>query len=454
MNAERPIADAVTAVLIHQGEVFVAQRNVELPAFPGYLAFPGGKVEAEDSNGGLEGGAFSNYSPRLIRALSRELDEELGFNFIQAYRDRQIEAVAQLGQATTPAFAPIRFRTWFFRIDLKSRPEFTLDTREHSNGYWQKPKQLLASFERGELLMVPPTVAVLRKLDALPDAQKVPRLNFSFDAEQEIPCIEPLGGLKIFLVRSNTLPPADRTNCFYLGDAEAPKVLVDPSPKDEAEYQRLLQTIEPQGVDAILLTHHHQDHCERADDLARHWQVPVWMSADTRDRLSIRRRGAFLRGIKTRLLSEGDEVTRWQNQPVTVLEVPGHDRGQLALMPESRAWCIVGDLIQGIGTVVIAPPEGDMRQYFASMKRVIRLEPAVIVPSHGPAMGSVYRLRTALAHREARESAIFDAWMNGDDEQQMLEKLYAGIDPRLLPLALINIRSHMKKLREEGRVNS
>jgi len=50
------------------------------------------------------------------------------------------------------------------------------------------------------------------------------------------------------------------------------------------------------------------------------------------------------------------------------------DEGQLALMPENRAWCIVSDLYQGVGTVVIAAPEGNMRKYFASLRKVIDLD--------------------------------------------------------------------------------
>ncbi|MFX7571055.1 hypothetical protein ABTJ55_19950, partial [Acinetobacter baumannii] len=86
------------------------------------------------------------------------------------------------------------------------------------------------------------------------------------------------------------------------------------------------------------------------------------------------------KGIEVRLYRDGDEVTQWNRQPVRALAVPGHHEGQLALMPDDRAWCIVGDLIQGIGTVVIAPPEGNMRRYFASMERVIGLGPRAIYP--------------------------------------------------------------------------
>jgi hypothetical protein len=113
-------------------------------------------------------------------------------------------------------------------------------------------------------------------------------------------------------------------------------------------------------------------------------------------------------------------------------------------------WCIVGDLIQGIGTVVIAPPEGNMRKYFASLKRVIELDPGVIIPSHGLALGGTHYLKQALRHREEREAQILMRHEAGLSEDQILAEVYRAIDARLLPLARLNIRSHMAKLREEG----
>src|SRR3546814_7226144 len=62
----------------------------------------------------------------------------------------------------------------------------------------------------------------------------------------------------------------------------------------------------------------------------------------------------YFQGLAVHHYREGDVICRWLGRPVKVYEVPGHDEGQLALMPDDLAWCIVGDLIQGIGTVVIA----------------------------------------------------------------------------------------------------
>src|SRR3546814_1404654 len=114
----------------------------------------------------------------------------------------------------------------------------------------------------------------------------------------------------------------------------------------------------------------------------------------------------YFQGLAVHHYREGDVICRWLGRPVKVYEVPGHDEGQLALMPDDLAWCIVGDLIQGIGTVVIAKPEGDMRKYFATLERLIALNPRVIIPSHGMALGTVYRLEETLKHRRQREQQV------------------------------------------------
>ncbi len=445
------IHDAVTAVLLHNREVFVVRRHRQLAAFPGYCAFPGGKLEPEDTDGRFDGAALSGHPPRLIRGLARELSEELGFNFFAAHRDGSIAGLHCLGEVTTPAFAPIRFRTWFYRIDLARRPDLSLDAGEFEAGEWARPDRLVQQYRRGRLLLVPPTLQTLRALVADPHLRRVPKLDPGF-GDDEIPLIEPLDGLRVMPVPSNTLPPATTTNCFHVGDPGAPALLVDPAPRDDETYQRLKYRAVSLGVDRIFLTHHHHDHCERADRLARELELPLLMSAYTRDRLLAGHAGRFGDGLQLEVVKDGDEVTRWKGETVRALAVPGHDRGQLALMPDSRAWCIVGDLIQGTGTVVIAPPEGDMAEYFATLERVIALRPRVILPSHGPAMGSVYRLQAALEHRRSREQAVLAGVRGGAGENELLERLYPGLDERLRPLALINIRGHLDKLRREGRL--
>lgn len=447
-----PVLDAVTAVLLHGDELYLVRRNPALPAFSGYHAFPGGKVDRGDGDAPLAGALFDGHTPRLLRALARELQEELAFDLFDAVERGHVGELLNLGEITTPAFAPLRFRTWFFKIVLRERPRLVPDPGEATEGAWHKVSEWRRRYRAGRLLAAPPTSLTIDALARDPALRELPPFPGTFDPERDIPWVEPLAGLRILLVRSNTLPPATHTNVFWIGGDGGPRVLVDPSPADRDELGRLCRSLDAFGVDLVFLTHHHPDHREFADEIARRYRVPLGLSADTRARIAAKSPG-FFEGLAVRIYGEGDELTRWQGEAVRLIAVPGHDEGQLAPLAESRTWCIVGDLIQGIGTVVIAPPEGNMRKYFASLKRVIELDPAVIIPSHGLALGGTHFLQSALRHREEREMQIRTRHEAGLGEDQILAEVYRGIDPRLLHLARLNIRSHLEKLREEGVVS-
>ncbi len=101
--------DAVTAVLVHGEEVFVIKRQDYLRAFPGYYAFPGGKVDDEDAGYDYSHPQIAEFKPERIRALIRELDEELGFDLERALEQDQVERIELMGIAITPSFEHVRF---------------------------------------------------------------------------------------------------------------------------------------------------------------------------------------------------------------------------------------------------------------------------------------------------------------------------------------------------------
>lgn len=447
-----PVHEAVTAVLTHGSEIYLTRRQPHLLAFPGYWAFPGGKVDKTDSAEPFSEPLLAAHPPPLMRALLRELAEETGLDLATEISTGNVRGFACLGETTTPAFAPLRYRTWFFRIDFRRRPALVLDPGEAAEGEWAAPARWRERFYKGRLLVVPPTRAVIERLTAAPDADGVPNLTLHVDPERQVPVVEPLGGLSIVLVRSNTIPPADRTNAFLIGDPGARRVLVDPSPADRSELLRLSVVLDEFRPDEIFLTHHHPDHREFADDLARQYKIPIGMSADTQQRIARKTAGRFFADITTRIYKEGDRLTEWQGEAVTLFAVPGHDEGQLAVMPQSHAWCIVSDLIQGVGTVVIGGPESSMRKYFNSLQRVIDLDPGVVIPSHGQALGTTYRIKETLQHRRLREQQVKMLHDNGRSAEAMVPEIYRGLDPRLLPLARMNIESHLIKLREDGAI--
>lgn len=446
----KPIPEAVTAVLIHGERMYLAERQKHLNAFPGFHAFPGGKVDKNESLEPFTSPLLSQHPPRLMRALVREMQEELAFDLEKADLAGDVEAIIDVGVAIAPPQAPVRFHTHFFKVVLKEEPVIELDLNETASGEWATPKDLMTKYEQGELLLAPPTLAVLKALTENIGAKEVPGLHFENREFSELPLIEPLAGFRMIFVASNTLPPAIATNAFLLGDIQSHRVLVDPSPNSPEEFERLKALCQRMMIHEVFLTHHHPDHREYADELARYFNLPLGLSQDTYDRIKAKVGMKFFEGLTINTYVEGDVLCRWLGQPVRVIEVPGHDEGQLALMPDSRAWCIVGDLIQGVGTVVIAKPEGNMRKYFATLQKVIDLKPRVIFPSHGHGMGTTFRLEETLRHRQMREDQIKAYLAQGKQPDEMLPLIYNAIDPRLLPLARMNIDSHLDKIREDA----
>ncbi|MGQ0501601.1 MAG: MBL fold metallo-hydrolase [Panacagrimonas sp.] len=447
--AQIPIREAVTVVLQHGEDILLVRRQPALTSFPGYWAFPGGKVDLVDAEAPHRAGAWcAGIEPRLVEALARELREEIGFDLDAAAASGEVISLHLFGHALTPDFIPVRFDTLFFRVHLRGKPAVTLDVGEVDEYRWSSPAALMDDYRNGSLLLAPPTSAAVELL-AGGGGNDPGAIELEESHQHRLPMIEPVFGLRVIPVRSNTLPPALHTNCFLIGDEGTHRILVDPSPWNEEELDALHERVRGLGVSQIFLTHHHPDHRERANALALRLGVGIALSADTEARISDGQPHYF-RGITRRIVNEGDVVAHWLGRPVRALAVPGHDEGQLALMPDDCAWCIVGDLIQGVGTVVIHKPEGNMRRYFESLARLIALDPKVIIPSHGTALGTTYRLMETLKHRQLRESSVLALHRDGQSIEEMLTSLYVGLDPRLLPLARQNIESHLDKLREEG----
>jgi len=444
------IIDAVSIVLTYNDEIFAIQRQNFLKAFPGYWAFPGGKVDSGDEENSFFHPLVDNYDKRLMGALFREANEELAIDLKQAMIDGKIERVDHLGLAITPDFNPLRFATYFFRIHLKEKLTFIVDENEAQVHEWKKSHEIMSMYNDGDMLAVPPVMKVYQTLGENPDVREILDLNFRFEASSSVPFLESMKSVRQFMPLSHTLHPANRTNCFLIGD-NAPMTLIDPSPKDDAEMNKLITSVKSFGVDQIFLTHHHPDHHERAPELARFYKCPIFLSKDTYERLT-RIDPHYFDGIKINFSKEGDVITKWLGRDVVVYEVPGHDEGQLALAPKDMSWFLAGDLFQGIGTVVIGDDEGDMAKYMQTLEKVIALKPKVLYPSHGIALGGTNVLEKTLKHRREREEQVLTLYQEGKSQDDILQALYKDVDQRLWPYALKNIKKHLEKLKKENRI--
>lgn len=246
-------------------------------------------------------------------------------------------------------------------------------------------------------------------------------------------------GIRVLALRTPTLPPAAHTNVYLVGPEAGPVAVVDPGspyPEEQAILDRVLETLPPA---AVLLTHHHGDHVGGAMALAERWSVPIAAHPATAHRLAGR-------VAVSQAIHDGQAV-----YGATAIHTPGHAEGHLCYAVGDAI--IAGDMVAGVGTILIDPSEGDMALYLASLERLLARPQMALLPAHGPAIADGHgRLREYLAHRMMRESKVAAALR---DEPRPIAELVADAysdTPRALwMLAERSLLAHLVKLARERR---
>jgi glyoxylase-like metal-dependent hydrolase (beta-lactamase superfamily II) len=138
------------------------------------------------------------------------------------------------------------------------------------------------------------------------------------------------------------------------------------------------------------------------------------------------------------------------------MHTPGHARGHLCFYEEPTGTLISGDNIVGLGSVLIDPPEGNMRDYLESLERMRALPNlSVIFGGHGPAIGNPYaKLDEYISHRLERERNILEAVRDGaTTAKDIVARVYTDVSPNAHAMAERAVLSHLEKLEEDGSVS-
>ena len=210
----------------------------------------------------------------------------------------------------------------------------------------------------------------------------------------------------------------DGTNTYVVG-----AWVVDPGPADERHVEAVVRAA-GEVVEGIALTHGHGDHADGVEPLRRLvGDPPVW-----------RPRGGERRG------------------PFEAIATPGHSPDSVCLV--AARVCFTGDTVLGTGSVFIAPGEGSLGAYLASLERLRALELDVICPGHGPFVWDPpAKLDEYIAHRLDRERRLVAALEAGArSEDEMLDAAWDDVPDALRFAAAITMRAHLEKLAEEGRL--
>jgi glyoxylase-like metal-dependent hydrolase (beta-lactamase superfamily II) len=257
--------------------------------------------------------------------------------------------------------------------------------------------------------------------------------------------VTPPSGVRVVLAPNAGIMTGPGTNQWLVGEGDD-AVLIDAAPLDDENRRRLGAA--GVRIRELWLTHIHPDHVGGAHAVRETFGVPIAVHRSRRD---------FDHGPgplrAERPLDDGDELA-FPGGRLRVIHAPGHESGHVCYYEPDRRWLFTGDNVLTIGTSVIAPPDGDMRAYLATLERLQALDLAWIFPGHGPPTDEPHeKLAEYIAHRQERERQVLSALAGGGKTvEEMVPRIYPELHPGLFWAAAAQLRAHVDKLVAEGRV--
>ncbi|MBO0902951.1 MBL fold metallo-hydrolase [Jiella sonneratiae] len=282
------------------------------------------------------------------------------------------------------------------------------------------------------------------------DGSREPQFSTAFDPAHGRPVSVAPGILRV--TADNPSPFTFRgTNSHVVGDA-ARCFVVDPGPADEAHLAALLEAVDGRRVEAVILTHTHSDHSALAMRLAAEVSAPL---------LGARRKAAPPPAAGVPVLDaepagdlafarhlEDGETLDLGDRSVEVVATPGHASDHVALALSGSGILLSGDHVMAWSTSVVAPPDGSMGDYMASLEKLLSRSETRYLPGHGgPVERPVSFVKALLHHRRMRETAILKRLDAGDETiPAIVAAIYPGLDPRLQGAAGLSVLAHLEDL--------
>jgi glyoxylase-like metal-dependent hydrolase (beta-lactamase superfamily II) len=282
-------------------------------------------------------------------------------------------------------------------------------------------------------------------------------MALTFDRSLDVPAGLPvrLSPMVERLLAPNPGPFTFRgTGVYIVGRGESVAV-IDPGPEIAAHLDALKQALGRRTVSHILVTHTHNDHSPAAAPL-KAWSGTKTYSAYEHPLARDAAEGvvdeahdrAFVPDVAVR---DGDSITG-DGFTLQCIATPGHTADHMCYALVEEQALFSGDHVMGWSTSVVAPPDGDMGQYIASLEKLAARDDRVFYPTHGsPIAAPQAYARELIAHRRRRAKQIAAALAHGTRSlAALVEQLYPGIAPALRAAAAAQVKAHLDQMVREG----
>lgn len=234
------------------------------------------------------------------------------------------------------------------------------------------------------------------------------------------------------------------TNTYLIGEKEV--AVIDPGPKIE-RHIAAIQEAAPDRIKWILVTHTHPDHSPAACVLAAATGAQLFGKPAPAGRLQDQ---TF---VADRVLRDGD-VLETKEFHLSAVHTPGHASNHVCYRHRELGWLFTGDHIMSGSTVVIDPPDGDMKDYLESLARLKKLNLSALAPGHGLLIDDPDAAVDGLIdHRLKRESKVIACLATNPDSTvtQLTKCVYDEVPESLHRLAARSLTAHLLKLEKDNR---
>ncbi|WP_322990146.1 MULTISPECIES: MBL fold metallo-hydrolase [unclassified Hoeflea] len=248
------------------------------------------------------------------------------------------------------------------------------------------------------------------------------------------------------------------TNSYVVGrDTLA---VIDPGPDNEAHWQTLLGAIGGRPVSHIFVTHTHQDHSPLAARLKAETGATVVAQGPHRaarplytGEINPLKESSDMEFVPDLTAAHGDVISG-DGWAIETLHTPGHTANHAAFALAGTGLVFSGDHVMAWATSIIAPPDGAMADFIASLDMLLARDDRLYLPGHGgPVREPRQFVRALKTHRRMRERAVFGRVEKGDRLiADMVKAIYRDTDPRLHGAAALSVLAHLEDLVGRGEV--